>query len=410
LLLTATGAIAVAAQDAEQTPRPRGALTGLPSPPGTQVARIVALGEDRWLSLGSPAPDPKWGKARGRSWTPRMPYAPALRAAFLCGCGIHGYVKPDGHFMDDLWAYDIQAHRWTCVYPGADTKTLRLKLDAHGFEVDDLGRHVPVSFMGHGYCNQTYDSDRDALMFIYTHSPWWGRALPQRWTWLDQTDRSVERRYYGHAGPVIENRKHPLFYQVDEARWQRKFVEGEGPGPDRFEGVLEYIPPRRQAFFLDHGRVWFYDLAAGRWLRSPAEKIDVGYDSWGCYDSRRQRVYVARKGAFWSYDLKTDRWLPIKGKEQPADLGSCAYGAITYDVAADAVLVLLKAERAIYIYQPDKNAWTRSSLPPEADWRRGNVNAFYDPVLGAHFYHLAGDSDDNGVMLVYRWKKIDGPH
>ena len=57
-----------------------------------------------------------------------MPLAPELRGAFLFGEGVHGYTKPDGHYMDDLWFYDINSHRWICCYPGADTKTLDLTL------------------------------------------------------------------------------------------------------------------------------------------------------------------------------------------------------------------------------------------------------------------------------------------
>ncbi len=392
---------------AEPPLRAKGPLAQLPSPPGPHLAKVQAMAEDSWLDLGPPAPDPKWGKARGRSWTPRMPYAPALRAAFLCGCGVHGYVKPDGHFQDDLWAYDINAHRWLCVYPGADVKALRLKLDKDGFEVNDEGEHIPVSFMSHGYCNQTYVPDLNKVMFIFTHSPWWTRAMPQRWEWLDQTAPDVKGRIYGHAGPVIEAAKHPLFYDVAAGRWERRLVAGDGPGPRRFEGVLEYIPTKKQAFFLHHGRVWFYDFAANKWLPSPAEKVNVGYDSWGCYDTKRNRVYVARKDVFLAYDIATDEWSPIQGEGQPADLGSCAFGAVTYDSAADAVLFLLKAS-GIAIYDPTANAWRKACPLPEADWKRRQVNGFYDPELNAHFYHLAGDSEANGFMLAYRYRNAKG--
>jgi hypothetical protein len=33
------------------------------------------------------------------------------------------------------------------------------------------------------------------------------------------------------------------------------------------------------------------------------------------------------------------------------------------------------------------------------------LNAFYSPQLNAHFIHAAGDSQDNGVMWVYRYKR-----
>jgi hypothetical protein len=70
-------------------------LSELPSPPGPHIKKIKSLEDGGWLNLGSPAPDPRWGKARGRSWGCRMPFSPELRGAFLFGAGVHGYVKPD---------------------------------------------------------------------------------------------------------------------------------------------------------------------------------------------------------------------------------------------------------------------------------------------------------------------------
>jgi hypothetical protein len=32
-------------------------------------------------------------------------------------------------------------------------------------------------------------------------------------------------------------------------------------------------------------------------------------------------------------------------------------------------------------------------------------SSFYDPELNAHFIHCAGDSADDGMMLVYRYKE-----
>jgi len=143
---------------------------------------------------------------------------------------------------------------------------------------------------------------------------------------------------------------------------------------------------------------------ANTWAASAAERVKVDYDSWGCYDSWRNRVYVARKQLFLAYDIKSNAWSPIQGEGQPGDLGSCAHGAITYDPVGDAVLILLKAEPGIWVYSPAANAWSRAAPPPEVRWRNMNVNAFHDPLLNAHFYHLAGDSYDNGLILVYRYR------
>src|SRR5206468_12271792 len=132
-----------------------GPLHGLPSKPGPHVEKVRKLGDNEWLELGQPAADPKWGRARGRSWCAAMPVAPELRGAFLFGEGVHGYAKPDGRYMDDLWLYDINTHRWICCYPGADTKTLALVIDKDGFEAtkvgDGEGERVAVAQQAHGY-------------------------------------------------------------------------------------------------------------------------------------------------------------------------------------------------------------------------------------------------------------------
>lgn len=41
----------------------RGPLAGLPGEPGKHVEKIKQLKDNSWLELGTPAADPKWGRA-----------------------------------------------------------------------------------------------------------------------------------------------------------------------------------------------------------------------------------------------------------------------------------------------------------------------------------------------------------
>ena len=77
-------------------PGRRGPLAALPSPPGPHIAKIKALANKSWLERGPPAADPRWGRARGRSWLGKLPLTPELGGAFVFGEGVHGYTKPDG--------------------------------------------------------------------------------------------------------------------------------------------------------------------------------------------------------------------------------------------------------------------------------------------------------------------------
>jgi len=149
-------------------------LSDLPSKPGEHIEKIKALGDNEWLKLGVPTPDPKWGKARGSSWGAKaLILAPDKRGAFLYGEGVHAYVKPDGHSMDDLWFYDLNAHAWICLYPGMNTKTFtqrvkdkQLLLDAAGQLIDSEKQPIPLHPLVHAWGYLTYDTDRKKFAFL----------------------------------------------------------------------------------------------------------------------------------------------------------------------------------------------------------------------------------------------------
>jgi len=63
--------------------------------------------------------------------------------------------------------------------------------------------------------------------------------------------------------------------------------------------------------------------------------------------------------------------------------------------------------RGLYVYDPAANSWTETPLamPKEIGLC---PSGFYNPDLNAHFIHVAGDSDDNGSMWVYRYKRTQG--
>src|ERR1700678_2160536 len=120
-----------------------GLLADLPSKPGKHIEKIKGLGDNEWLNLGVPAADPKWGKARGSAWGAKaLMLAPDLRGAFLFGEGVHAYVKPDGHIMDDLWFYDINTHAWICLHPGMNTKTFTQRVKDKQLLIDDNGQLI----------------------------------------------------------------------------------------------------------------------------------------------------------------------------------------------------------------------------------------------------------------------------
>jgi hypothetical protein len=389
----------------------KGPLAGLPGRPGPHLERIGALGDNAWLELGAPAPDPAWGRARGRSWNTLMPLAPELGGAFLFGEGVHGYAKPDGHYMDDLWFYDLRGHRWICCYPGADTKTLDLKLNADGFEATAGEEPIPVATQVHGYQMNTYDSDRKRFMSMPNPHGYEKKALPQRANWLKPAPAD--------AGP--------WFFETTTGRWNRTRTGTPAP-PSGFGDTFHYLPSLKKAFFSHRSQdAWLYDPGANRWEKVAAQGTPppFGIDAVSCLDSKRERIYigggsypVAPEGsrAFWVYDLRTNSWI------DPAPQGAPCRGSnsfptknalMVYDPANDVVLLLFhshhddKPEKlGIYVFDPRANAWADEPLPvPEKLGRdRKPKNGFFDPAQNAIFIHSAGDSQDDGVIWVYRYR------
>jgi hypothetical protein len=89
---------------------------------------------------------------------------------------------------------------------------------------------------------------------------------------------------------------------------------------------------------------------------------------------------------------------------------------MVYDSVNDKVLLIFhsyhytKVEQlGVYVYDPKTNAWDSEGLALPAKLRNQQVkNGFYHPSLNAVFLHSAGDSRDDGVIWVYRYRNASG--
>ncbi|MCH7728434.1 MAG: hypothetical protein IH991_18440 [Planctomycetes bacterium] len=412
LSLVCFGPLLATALWAEQpATRREGPLAELPSKPGEHLAKIKALKQGEWLELGPPKADPKWGRARGRSWTAKMPLAPKLRGAFLFGQGVHGYVKPNGHYMDDLWFYDINAHRWICCYPGANTNTLKLSINKDGFESTEGGEPIPVAAMGHGYEMTAYDTENEQFIFVPCGDPYWKKPLARREQWFKPAPNDAS----------------PWSFDTATGKWLRQRTGTPGP-QFGFGDTLEHLPARKELFFAHRSKdVWFYNTQTNKWRRARPKgpPPPFGIDCTACYDTNRDRIYMGGGGypttpsgenAFWIYDVKTNTWINQEPKGAPCR-GATGYNTnnalMLYDSASDVVLLLYhsfnytkKEKLGIYVYHPESNSWSDKVLPiPEKlGGSRKCKNGFYDPSLNAVFLHAAGDSRDDSEMWVFRFK------
>ncbi len=381
------------------------ASAALPSSEGRHIAEIRSLRPGGWLALGRPAPDPEHGRARGRAWTASMPFARSLGGAFLFGEGVHGWRDPaTGRYMDGLWLYDVNAHRWAALHPGTDTRRPPdLRLNADGFEALADGRPVPIATMVHGYEMTAWDPVRQLFFAMPNHHEYLA-ALPSVAAFR-QANR--DRLNAGHASPWI--------FDPWNRRWHRLKTLRPSP-PSGYGGVLRFLPSRNLLFFHYQGRTGLYDPVANSWIDANpgGPPPPFGIDSTSCHDTKRDRVYIGGgaypvapgPNALWIYEVAANRWMDPSPAGSP---GGNHFGTnvalMLCDAAADRVLVVRHqgSRRGVHAYDPAANAWGGSPAPLPSAWPGGKfANGFYHTGLGVHFFHVAGDSADDGVVFVYR--------
>jgi len=191
---------------------------------------------------------------------------------------------------------------------------------------------------------------------------------------------------------------------------------------------VTYIPSMKKLFYWRGAAddAWLYDPQANTWshLAPKGPPPPFGIDASACLDLKRERIYIGGgyyplsigSHAFWCYDLKTNAWLDLQPKGKPCG-GDNRYGpnqaVMNYDSVNDVVVLIFHTDdqvpvgsnkgRGIYVYDPAKNSWseTAQAIPKEFTLC---ANSFYSAELNGHFIHVAGDSEDNGVMWVYRFK------
>ena len=347
----------------------KGLLAEMPSKPGAHIDKIKAMGDNQWLNLGVPAADPKWGKARGSSWGAKaLILAPDKRGAFLFGEGVHAYVKPDGHSMDDLWFYDINKHAWICLYPGMNTKTFtqrvkdkELLIDDNGQLIDNEKQPIPLHTLVHAWGYLTYDSDRKKFAFV----SWSDNPIPRYFLGgeklMDEGLKLLEEQMKSKKKAVFS----PWFYDVALGKFERSPANNSMAINAGGFPQFHYLPSKKQFFAVGSNTVAIFDPAKNQWSDAkPKGPSPKGYDACGCYDSMRNRIYRndgddSKGEGLMAYEIEANTWSHLKPTGSAPAAANTNAAFYEYNARLDIVVAIHFREKTpgVFVYNPKTNSW-----------------------------------------------------
>jgi hypothetical protein len=322
--------------------------------------------------------------------------------------------------MDDYWVYDINAHRWICIYPGTNVKDFTplvkggdLTVNEHGLVVNKAGQLMPSHLFIHAWGFLTYDTDRRKFALLssgagYTnyYFPGLGYQDKHKYDGLKEGLQSLQGQIKAKASKHMS----PWFYDAATGEFEHyPTANSRGAGHCQFF----YIPTKKQYLIVSGGKSQsFFDPDRKIWSDVTVKgKGPEGYDIGACYDSKRDRIWSGAIGpkaktsqdgnTIIAYDIATETWIRPDAKGDSPSCWTTNRCSVHYDAASDVVLVLHYSDKKVYVFDPEAGAWGDPVPMP----RGGQGHAFYDPELNIHFVFFAGDSVDNGVMWAYRYRK-----
>jgi hypothetical protein len=352
-----------------------------------------------------------------------MSHAPDLQGAFLVGQGVHGYIKPDGLF-DDIFFYDLNGHRWICVFPGINTKTLvddiksgKFKVNDDGQLADESGQPLFTGYCHHSYQSHTYITELHRWVAV---GGWNGFPYDQHCTnkdWHIEGSKLYQEQMKGKENRAVGM---PFFYNAATGRFERYPFNQKMPS-GVVDQVVHYLPTKKALWLFQTktNQTWLGDFETRKWTDAAAKgPTPKGIDFGSCYDSKRDRIYVCGgsyrapygkdEGRIYVYDVKTNTWsnLPDKGT-LPGNFAS-NYACMHYDSVNDRVINMLFAaeKRGVFVFDPNTGAWEGEPLPLPEKFSASKEcgHGFYSPEVNAHFFYRAHDSNDIGTLWAYRYK------
>src|SRR4029079_6232366 len=144
---------------------------------------------------------------------------------------------------------DANAHRWLCLYPGIETKTVakrikdkELTLSADGLLVEKDGQPLPPLLI-HAYGYLGYDPERK--QFLTFGSQFGNYFTTGKGGVFEEANKLYQELRGGKKYPAHS----PFFYDTRSGKWDAFAGEGAPKGQPYGANLLVYVTSKKQFFY-----------------------------------------------------------------------------------------------------------------------------------------------------------------
>jgi hypothetical protein len=365
-----------------------------------------------------------------RDYGNKMVYAPERETAMYCGAN-HGAP----HRYNDVWEYHLGSNTWNLLFaPDGDNH-------ARAYQAREASQK-PGDAEGAAFLKKWY---RDVVVFKAGYfqtknggpvEPWhtWSGvtydAHAKRLIWATLNNDAVESerlkeyaRITRQPADELQRQLRPgtslWLFDPKSVRWQRQLGDGPRPKTQAQGGFLEFLPDLKRsvwytAEWYDNSGMWTYDGQANRWQNllpnggleiygnnqpdKPSRDIFPPQEMQAAYSAKHRKIVAVLGGGVWVYDVDKNAWSRKRSDDRIEARNSQTVFA--YDEASDVFLLLDPRPEiaSLHAYSISNDRWEKIN-PKGSGITAGKGTGYYDPKHNAFVVYLGQER-----TWVYRYR------
>ncbi|MCP5367251.1 MAG: hypothetical protein H6907_20735 [Hyphomicrobiales bacterium] len=359
-----------------------------------------------------------------RDYCLKMPYMADRGTAFYAGAN---HATP--HAFNDAWEFHLASNTWHLLFPPDGGNQLKMFAAQHAI------KRNPNDKASADYLRDWYAKNvvlRDGTLQTRNGGPirpwhtWDGLTYDPRtkralWAVMHTGERHL-RAYAEATGqdpkvlrPQIAPGTGMWMFDFDKGHWIRQTGTKFNPKMRAAGSFLHYIPDLGRSVWFgaewnDDSGMWSYDSVENRWLNlnpngrsrfygvnqdRPGRDLVPPQEMQVAYSAKHRMLVAVRNRGLWIYDVDKNAW--SKKIEDPDIFAHDARTVFAYDDRDDLFLLAYPGKGRLHAYSPQTGTW-RGLFVHGAGMFTERSAGYYDPEFDV--FVLVGS---DGRTWVYRY-------